>query len=197
MLAGDDKICAESARIVKRVDVWDKHAARLFACDCAERVLHLTDDNLDRPRIAIETSRAVVAGVAGRDEQAAARDAVEDAAWDAAWDAARGTARGAARGAARAAARAAAWDAAWDAARGAARAASWDAAEAAARGAAWDTAWAAADPAVRAAAEAAVRAAAEAAAWAAERAWQVLRLRWYLDGCPLPVPPSARIDAQS
>ena len=84
--------------------------ARLFACDCAERVLPLyeakhPDD--PRPRNAIAVARRYAMGEATSMELAAARaaaraaagDAARDAAWDAAWDAARD----------------AAWDAAWDA----------------------------------------------------------------------------------
>jgi hypothetical protein len=98
--------------------------ARVFACDCAESVLHIYEKEFPedkRPREAIRVSRAFAEGKATRDELAAARDAARDAAWDAA--------RAAARDAAWAAARAAARDAAWDAARAAARAAARDAAK--------------------------------------------------------------------
>jgi hypothetical protein len=91
--------------------------ARLFACDCAEAVLHIYEKQFPddkRPRDAVRVSRAFAEGKATRDELAAARAA--------AWDAARAAARAAAWDAARAAARAAARDAAWDAARDAA----WD-----------------------------------------------------------------------
>ncbi|HVE17244.1 MAG TPA: Imm5 family immunity protein [Chthoniobacterales bacterium] len=77
--------------------------ARLFACDCAESVLHLYEKDYPedkRPREAIRVARAFAEGKATREELAAARAAARDAA--------------------RAAARAAAWDAAWDAARAAA-----------------------------------------------------------------------------
>ena len=96
------------------------HICRLFAADCAERVLHLfererPDD--DRPRKAIEVARKTNATV---QERAAARDAARAAAraaaGDAAWAAAGATAWAAARTAAWAAARAAAWAAAGDAA---------------------------------------------------------------------------------
>ena len=89
---------------------------RLFACDCAERVLPIFEKEYpedNRPRKAIETARLFANGEATQKEMdaawAAARDAAwaaaRDAAWDVAWDAA-----WAARAAARAA-RAAAWDA--------------------------------------------------------------------------------------
>jgi len=69
---------------------------RLFACDCAERVLHLFEAEYpedSRPRQAIETSRKFANGEAPIEELAAARAAAWAAAgaWDAAaaaWDAA-------------------------------------------------------------------------------------------------------------
>jgi hypothetical protein len=74
---------------------------RLFAADCAERVLPIFErerPNDDRPRKAIEAARQFANG----EISAAARAA----AWVAAWAAA----RAAARDAARVAARVAAWD---------------------------------------------------------------------------------------
>jgi hypothetical protein len=85
----------------------DEKFARLFACDCAERVLHLFEakyPNDDRPRKAIEVAQRFANGDATTEELTAA--------WDAARDAARAAARDAAWDAARAAARGAAWDAA-------------------------------------------------------------------------------------
>jgi hypothetical protein len=99
-----------------------KRIARLFACDCAERVLHIFErehPHDKRPRQAIEVARQFAVGEATEEEIAAAWDAARDAT-DVAWDAARD-----------------ATDVAWDAAR----AAAWDAARDAARAAAWDVAW--------------------------------------------------------
>src|SRR3990167_5518641 len=75
---------------------------RLFACDCAERVLPLyelryPDDK--RPRLAIEIARKFASGQATREELAAAGAAAWDArvaAWAAAWDARAAWAAGAA-----------------------------------------------------------------------------------------------------
>ncbi len=123
--------------------------ARIFACDCAWRVLPLYESKYPddkRVRTCIETARKFALGEATKEETAAARAA----AW-AAW-------------AARDAARAAAW-----AARDAARAAAW-----AARDAAGDAAWAAGDAAW--AARDAARDAARAAAWDAEIEWQTKHL---------------------
>ena len=102
---------------------------RLFACDCAEHVLHLFEEKLSedtRPRLAIETARRFANGEATRQELAAAWDAAVSAAY-AAWDAA----RTAAWNAAGAAAGAATWNAAWNAARNAAEAAARSAARSA------------------------------------------------------------------
>jgi hypothetical protein len=151
----EDKIVVSKARLVRKVDTWNERTARLFACDCAERVLPIYEKrypNDKRPRVAIETARRYAEGKATREEIAAARDA----AWAAAWASARDAAWDAAWAAARAAARDAAWDAAWAAARDA----EWAAARAAARAAAWDAAWA--------------------SAWDAERKWQTARLIEYL-----------------
>ena len=118
---GDDKIVVRQAHLIRKVDAWNERTARLFACDCAEAVLHLHEEKYpgdDRPRMAIETARRYARGEATTKELAAARDAAWDAAWAATW----------------AAARDATWAATWDAARAAARDA--------ARAAAWDAAWA-------------------------------------------------------
>jgi hypothetical protein len=102
----DDKIVVREARLLKHLATWNKRSARLFVCDCAERVVHLCDDD-DRPRDAIAVARRFANSEATQEDLTAARDA--------AWDAAR--ARAAARDAARDVAWAAAWDAAWDAER--------------------------------------------------------------------------------
>lgn len=94
--------------------------ARMFACDCAERVLvcwykHYPKDH--RPKEAICVTRKFAQGEASQEELDAAWAAARDAR-AAAWDAA--MAATAAARAATAAARDAARDAAWDAARDAA-----------------------------------------------------------------------------
>ncbi len=122
----DDKVVVREARITEQLTTWNERSARLFAADCAERVLHLfekerPDDS--RVRNAIEVTRRVARGELPVSELAAARGAAMDAARAAAragWDAARAAARAAgwhaAGGAARAAG-AAAGDAGWDAER--------------------------------------------------------------------------------
>ena len=131
-LEGGDKVVVRKARLLRKLK-WDERSARLFACDCAERVLHIYEEqypNDKRPRTAIETSRHFANGEATKDEL--------DAAWAAAWDAAGAAARAAAWAAARAAAGDAARDAARDAAWAAAGDAAGDAARAAARAAEQD-----------------------------------------------------------
>jgi hypothetical protein len=137
------KLYARKGRLVRELD-WNP---RLYAADCAERVLPIFEKERpddDRPRKVIEAARAYERG----EIDAAAWDAARDAAW--------------------AAASAVAWAAARDAAR--------DAAWAAARDAAWDAAWAAASAAAWRAASAAARDAAWAAAGEAERTWQTSHL---------------------
>ena len=89
---------------------------RLFACDCAQRVMHLVPDGEDRPQMAIDVAIGYAMGTVDDTDLAAA----SDAAWDAAWDAG---------AAAKAAASDAAWAAAGAAASAAARAAAGAAAE--------------------------------------------------------------------
>ncbi len=68
------------------IQKMDERSQRLFACDCAERVLYLfetarSDDK--RPRNAIETARRYVNGQATRDELEKSSRKAEMAAWDA------------------------------------------------------------------------------------------------------------------
>lgn len=109
-----NKIVYPEARIVTPTR-WDEQRARLFAADCAARVLHIYERDYpadDRPRLAIIAARDHAMGrvpAASRDAAhaaacAAASDAARDAAWYAAWYAAHAAACAAARDAARAAA---------------------------------------------------------------------------------------------
>jgi len=117
VVEAEDKIVVREARLLRRLETWNECTARLFAVDCAERVVHLCDD--PRPRRAIAVARRYAGGEATSEEL----DAVCDAAWAGAW----ATARAAARDAAWATARAGAWAAARDAAWAAAWAGAWDA----------------------------------------------------------------------
>lgn len=126
-IVGDDKIVVRMARLERRLDTWNERTARHFACDCAERVLHLTTD--PRPADAVRIARLFADGLASRDDLSAARRAAGGASWNVA-------------GPARSAAESAAW-AAWAAgstpgAAGAARSATWAAGSAA--GPAWSAA---------------------------------------------------------
>ena len=160
----DNKSVVRTCRLTRECTGWDERTVRLFACDCAERVLYLFEarhPNDRRPRKAIETARRYAEGKAEVEELTDAWDAAEAAAWEA-----REAAGAAAEAAVWAAAEAAVWAAAGDAAEAAVWAAVW-----AARAAVWAAAGAAGD-----AARAAVWAAAGAAG-DAERQWQVERLR--------------------
>ena len=125
----DNKVVVREARLLRRLN-WDQRVARLFACDCAERVLSLFEveypDDM-RPRQAIEIARRYAIGDATDSELftagAAARATTGATAWATAWNAA-WAARAATSAAARATTGATAWDAAWDAARAARDAAS-------------------------------------------------------------------------
>jgi hypothetical protein len=174
-ITSDNKICAEQMRFTKKV--MGEYDLRVFACDCADHVLHFFEDkypNDKRPREAIEAGRKFAKGE------------ISAAAWNAAWNAARDAARDAAGDAAGAAAWAAARDAAGAAAGAATGAAAWAAAGDAAGAAAWaaarDAAWNAARDAAWNAAGAAAGFAAGAAARAAEKKWQLARLKQYLVG---------------
>ena len=87
-----------------RSDFLDDKQLRLFACDCAERVLPIFEKECpedNRPRKAIEVARLFADGEATHEELDAARAA--------AWAAARAAARAASWAAAWAASYAAAW----------------------------------------------------------------------------------------
>lgn len=70
-------------RLVRRIPIGEREW-RLFACDCAERVVHLCGDD-SRPARAIEVARRYANGESTQEELAAARAA----AWAAAWAAER------------------------------------------------------------------------------------------------------------
>ena len=83
IIKATDKIVARQARLLRRLDNWTERTARLFACDCAERVLPFFERGYPtdtRPREAIETARRFAAGQAAQRELAAAGDAAGDAA---------------------------------------------------------------------------------------------------------------------
>lgn len=85
-----DKVIVRHARLLRRYEGWDETTARLFAADCAERVLTIFEKQRpkdDRPRKAIEAARAYARG----EIDDAAKAAAGAAAWDAeqAWQRAR------------------------------------------------------------------------------------------------------------
>ena len=59
----ENKVVGREARIVRRVENWNVATMRLFAADCAERVLHLFEEERSgdrRPRAAIDAAREYV-----------------------------------------------------------------------------------------------------------------------------------------
>ena len=106
------KVVVREARITTKYENWNETTARLLACDFAEKVVHLCEDDT-RPAEAIRIIRLYAQGKVTKEELAAARAAAGEAAGE--------TAGEAAWAAAREAARAAAWEAAWAAAGEAAR----------------------------------------------------------------------------
>lgn len=97
-LVYETEIVAETARLVTRTR-WNEQRARLFACDCAARVLRLFDaarPGDGRPRRAVEVARRYAWGGASDGDLAAAADWAARAARVAA-EAAAGAARDAER----------------------------------------------------------------------------------------------------
>ena len=97
-----DKLVVRRARVVGRLDGWNERTARLFAADCAERVLPLFESRYpddDRPRKAIEAARLLANGEIGSAADSAAHSAAYSAAHSAAYSAAGSAAYSAARSA--------------------------------------------------------------------------------------------------
>ena len=94
-IIGCKKVPAEDRLWAALKGPWlDDRQRRLFACDCAERVLPIWEKKYPgdkRPRQTIEVARRFARGEATNEElsaawdaaRAAARDAARDAAWDA------------------------------------------------------------------------------------------------------------------
>jgi len=165
----DNKTVVRRARLLKRLDTWNERTARLFACDCAEHVLHYFEERHPkdmRPRQAIEIARRFAIGEGGLGGFGAAWWAADSAAYSVADWAAYSAARAAAYSAASSEAGLADWsEADW---------AAYSAAGSAARWAAYSAAGSAADSVAD-----------WAARWAASSAegkWQTDRLFEYLDG---------------
>jgi len=82
---GDKSVCGR-ARLVREIAAWNPRTLRLFAVECAERVLHLYEakypDN-SHPREALAVARRYANGTATADELRAAYRAARSAAADA------------------------------------------------------------------------------------------------------------------
>jgi len=83
----DDKVVASDARLVRKVQNWNKRTARLFACDCAEHVLKYADTkHVGVLKNTIRVARRYANGKATDEERAAAYEAAR-AAYEAACEA--------------------------------------------------------------------------------------------------------------
>ena len=83
LIEQDDKCVTREARTLRVLTAWNEKAMRLFACDCAERVLPLFETIFPTdkgPRTSIEVSRRFANGEATKEELVAARYAARVAA---------------------------------------------------------------------------------------------------------------------
>jgi len=139
VIDSDNKLVVRKARITKKCAKWNETSARLFACDCAQDVIHLIPEPevqrcIDVARkyasqevpyeelvTAQETAWEATRKAAWSDAEAAAIEVIWAIALKLAWAAAKDTAWAAARAIAKAEAGTTVWNAARDAAWKAAR----------------------------------------------------------------------------
>ena len=79
-----DKSVAEQARLVRRIETWNNKTLRLYAADCAERVVSLYEKDYPtdtRPRKAIQAARDFANGKITAEELNAAANAAYVAAY--------------------------------------------------------------------------------------------------------------------
>ena len=79
-----DKSVAEQARLIRKVETWNDKNLRLYAADCAKRILGLYEKQYpkdDRPRKAIQATRDFAYGLITKDAAYAAANAVDAAAY--------------------------------------------------------------------------------------------------------------------
>ena len=75
LVESGDKCITRQARLIRKVDTWNERSQRLFACWCAERVLHLYEKQYpddSRVRQCIETARLYANGKATLEDLRAA-----------------------------------------------------------------------------------------------------------------------------
>jgi hypothetical protein len=92
IIEDDDKCVVREARLLCKVEAWNEKTARLFAADCAEKVLPIFEKQYpedNRPRLAIKATRDYANGKITQDELSAAESAARSAAESAAWSAVR------------------------------------------------------------------------------------------------------------
>jgi len=78
----DDKVVFAQARLIRVVPTWNERTARLFACDCAERVLPIYAKSYPGDNRLVEciaVARRYANGEATADELAAAWEAAREA----------------------------------------------------------------------------------------------------------------------
>lgn len=79
IIEAENKIVVARARLISRNDRWNDRMLRLFACDCADRVRHLADD--ERSAAAIDVARRFANGDATTAELGANWEAARGANW--------------------------------------------------------------------------------------------------------------------
>ena len=88
----DNKCVVRKARLICKLETWNEKSARLFAADCAEKVLPIFESEYpedDRPRKAIQAARDYANGKISAEERSPAYSAADSAADCAAYYAAR------------------------------------------------------------------------------------------------------------
>lgn len=79
----DDKCVVRKARLLRKIEAWNDKTARLFAADCAERVLPIYEKQYpddDCPRKAIQAARDYANGLISEEKLAAAGATAREAA---------------------------------------------------------------------------------------------------------------------
>jgi len=83
LVKDSDKCVVREARLLRKIETWDEKSARLFAADCAERVLPIYEKeypNNNAPRKTIQAVRDYANGKINKNQLAAAWAAASDAA---------------------------------------------------------------------------------------------------------------------
>ena len=125
------KSVVREARLLRKIETWDEKTARLFAADCAEKVLPIYEEKYpddDRPRKAVKVARDYANGKIKKAAMAVVCSAAYSAAHSAAHSGAHSGVYSAAYSAAESAAHSGVYSAAYSAAESAADSAAYSAA---------------------------------------------------------------------